>query len=121
MAEEIEEIEEKPKSKRTRRKKPEPVEVEQVEEAAEPVEVEAPEAPEAPETDSKADEGPKLIGYRARVTAALLNVRERPTKASKPMRTIGAGTIVQIVREENGWGMTVDGYVMLDYIERIDD
>lgn len=100
------------KPKRTRRK-PATKKVEQLEVQETPA--------KAPETDSKADAEPKLIGYRARVTAGLLNVRERPTKASK---TVGdplkGNTVVQIVAEENGWGMITNGYVMLDYIERID-
>ncbi len=131
MNEEIienEKAEEAPKPKRTRRKpKPEPVEVEQVENV-EPVEVEEVQetTEKAPEIDSKAVSEPELVGYLARVKTALLNVRERPSKASKAYDGDGYplkhNTVVQVLSEVNGWGMIApDHYVMLDFIERIDD
>lgn len=94
-------VEETPKPKRTRRKKVEP--------KPEPAQVETVEVEEKPNT------------YRARVTAALLNVRERPSKASKPIRTIGANDIVEIVENVSGWGkLSGEGYVMLKFVERMD-
>lgn len=100
-------VEETPKPKRTRRKK-----VETVEETPKP---------EAHEIVSKAVVEEKANTYRARVTAALLNVRERPSKASKPIRTIGANDIVEIVENVSGWGkLSGEGYVMLKFVERMD-
>lgn len=58
--------------------------------------------------------------YRAKVTASLLNVRERPEKASRVIRTVRVGTVLDVAEECDTWlKLCGGGCVMTEYTERI--
>ena len=73
---------------------------------------------EAP--DVKEDEG-TAVDYYGKVTASALNCRTAPsTKTGAIVSSYPNGAVVHISREENGWGLTPDGWVSLRYIEKTD-
>lgn len=60
------------------------------------------------------------VDYYGKVTASALNCREQPNADSPIVSSYPNGTVVQISREKLGWGYTGDGWVSLQYIQKVD-
>ena len=58
--------------------------------------------------------------YKAQVTASSgLNVRKGPGTNYAVVRAISNGSVVTIIKVENGWGYISDGWVSLDYVKKV--
>lgn len=62
---------------------------------------------------------PKATNYRCKVTASTLNCRSGNSTAYPIVKTYSNEDIVTIIKENNGWGYTGDGWVSLSYVEKI--
>ncbi len=51
------------------------------------------------------------------INCTLLNVREEASTSAKVLKTIEAGTVVEILSTEGNFYKTAEGYVMKDYID----
>lgn len=62
---------------------------------------------------------PVEVNYRARVTASAgLNCRTAPVSGDI-IETYPFGTVLTVTRERGGWGFTGDGWVSLEYVEKL--
>lgn len=64
------------------------------------------------------DQG-KAVDYHGKVIASSLYCRAEPNGAI--ISSYPNGTVVHIFREKSGWGYTGDGWVSLDWIEKINE
>ena len=55
-----------------------------------------------------------------KVTEGPLNVRSAPSTEGSRVRQLSAGSVVEIVAEQEGWYQIADGYISADYITIID-
>ena len=62
----------------------------------------------------------KSGGYTVRITATVLNVREKPNSSSKIVEKINKGEVYTIVDESNGWGKLKSGigWIFLKYTKK---
>lgn len=58
--------------------------------------------------------------FYGKVTEGPLNVRTEPSTSGGKVTKLATGTIVQIIKEENGWYQIEDGYISAGYVELID-
>ena len=67
----------------------------------------------------KEDQGVE-VDYYGKVTASALNCRTEPsTETGAIVSSYPNGVTVHISREKSGWGYTGDGWVSLDFVEKI--
>ena len=62
---------------------------------------------------------PTAVNYKGKVTASSLNCRSGNSTSYPIVTTYAQGTVVTISKEQSGWGYTGDGWVSLNYIEKV--
>lgn len=58
-------------------------------------------------------------GYKAKVTASALNCRSIASANGSIKKSYPKGTILTIIKEQNGWGYTGEGWVSLTYVQKV--
>lgn len=70
-------------------------------------------------SNTKINEQKSVSGYKAKITADILNIRSGAGATYNKVGTYKKNTVVTITKVSNGWGKTSKGWISLSHIKKI--